>query len=47
MYSIGLDISKASISVFIPINSLNIVIDNNITALKALYSKHKIIYNKS
>ena len=46
MYSIGLDISKASISVFIPINSLNIVIDNNITALKALYSKLKKLYKK-
>ena len=46
MYSIGLDISKAIISVFIPINSLNIVIDNNITALKALYSKLKKLYKK-
>ena len=46
MYSIGLDISKASISIYIPINSLNIEIDNNITALKALYSKLKKLYKK-
>jgi len=46
MYSIGLDISKASISVHIPINSLNLEIDNTIVALKALYSKLKKLYKK-
>ncbi|MCK5111411.1 MAG: IS110 family transposase [Arcobacteraceae bacterium] len=46
MYSIGLDISKASISVHISINSLDLEIDNTITALKALYSKLKKLYKK-
>ena len=46
MYSIGLDISKASISVHIPINSLNLEIDNTSLALKALYSKLKKLYKK-
>jgi len=46
MYSIGLDISKASISVHIPINSLNLEIDNTSIALKALYSKLKKLYKK-
>ena len=46
MYSIGLDISKASISVHIPINSLNVEIDNTIVDLKALYSKLKKLYKK-
>lgn len=34
MYSIGLDISKASISVHVPINSLDLEIDNTNIALK-------------
>ncbi len=46
MYSIGLDISKASISVHIPINALDLEIDNTIAALKALYSKLKKLYKK-
>jgi transposase len=46
MYSIGLDISKASISVHIPINSLNLEIDNTLVAFKALYSKLKKLYKK-
>ena len=46
MYSIGLDISKASISVHVPVNSLNLEIDNTIVALKALYSKLKKLYKK-
>lgn len=46
MYSIGLDISKASISIHVPINSLDLEIDNTIVALKALYSKLKKLYKK-
>ena len=46
MYSIGLDISKASISVHIPINSLDLEIDNTNVALKTLYSKLKKLYKK-
>jgi len=46
MYSIGLDISKASISVYVPINSLDLEIDNTNVALKALYSKLKKLYKK-
>jgi len=46
MYSIGLDISKASISVHIPVNSLDLEIDNTLVAFKALYSKLKKLYKK-
>lgn len=46
MYSIGLDISKSTINVFIPINNLDIVIDNNINSIKSLYSKLKKLYKK-
>ncbi len=46
MYSFRLDISKASISVHIPINSLNLEIDNTLVAFKALYSKLKKLYKK-
>jgi transposase len=46
MYSIGLDISKATISVHIPKNCLDIEIDNNQKSLKSLYSKLKKLYKK-
>ncbi len=45
-YSIGLDISKELISVHIPITKVNLEIDNNCKAMKALYSKLKKLYKK-
>jgi len=46
MYSIGLDVSKSSINVHIPKNSLDLKIENSIKSLKSLYSKLKKIYKK-
>lgn len=44
--SIGLDISKENISVYIPINNLDLKIENNIKDLKKLLSKLKKLYKK-
>ena len=44
MYSIGLDVSKSSINVFVPKGALDLEIENNPKALKSLYSKLKKIY---
>lgn len=46
MNSIGLDISKSTINVYIPINDADIVISNDIKGLKNLYSKLKKYYKK-
>jgi len=46
MYCIGLDVSKSTISVYIPKNSLDLEIKNSIKSLKSLYSKLKKIYKK-
>ena len=46
MYFIGLDISKSSINVHIPKNSLDLKIENNTKSLKSFYSKLKKIYKK-
>jgi len=46
MYSIGLDVSKSSITVYIPFGKLDIEIENSIKALRSLYSKLKKIYKK-
>jgi len=46
MYSIGLDISKSSINVFISNKKLDLEIENNLKSLKSLYSKLKKIYKK-
>jgi transposase len=43
---IGLDISKRLIAVHIPINKLDMEIENNITGIKKLYSKLKKLYKK-
>ncbi len=43
---IGLDISKKLIAVHIPINKLDIEIENNIKGVKKLYSKLKKLYKK-
>ncbi len=45
-YSIGLDISKSLISVYIPINTQSIEIENNLKSLKKLVSKLKKLYKK-
>ena len=45
-YSIGLDISKSLISVFIPINNRSIEIENSLKGLKKLVSKLKKLYKK-
>ncbi|RXJ66475.1 IS110 family transposase [Halarcobacter ebronensis] len=46
MYSIGLDVSKSTINVYVPYNDLDLVIKNNIKSLKSLYSKLKKYYKK-
>jgi transposase len=46
MYSIGLDISKSTINVYVPINDLDLVIDNSMKDIKQLYSKLKKLYKK-
>ncbi len=46
MYSIGLDISKSSISVHIPRGKLDVEIDNNAKGIKGLYAKLKKLYKK-
>lgn len=46
MYSIGLDISKSSINVYIPKNNLDLEIANDIKSIKQLYSKLKKVYKK-
>jgi len=46
MYSIGIDVSKSSLNIHIPKNNLDLKIENNLKALKALYSKLKKIYKK-
>lgn len=46
MYSIGLDISKSSVNVHIPLTKLDLEIENSIKSFKALYSKLKKLYKK-
>lgn len=46
MYSIGLDISKATIDIYTPINKSNAQIDNNIKSIKSFYLKLKQLYEK-
>lgn len=46
MYSIGLDVSKSSINIFIPKGSLDLEIENTQKALKSLYAKLKKMYKK-
>ena len=43
---IGLDISKRLIAVHIPINKLDIEIENTAVGIKKLYSKLKKLYKK-
>jgi transposase len=46
MNSIGLDISKSTINVYIPINDSDIVINNDSKGIKGLYAKLKKHYKK-
>lgn len=46
MYSIGLDISKSTVNVHIPLTKLDIEIENSLKSFKALYSKLKKLYKK-
>lgn len=46
MHSIGLDISKSTIAVHIPITQLNLEIDNTLKGIKGLYAKLKKLYKK-
>ncbi len=46
MYYIGLDISKTTISVYIPKIDKDIEIENSIKAIRSLYSKLKKVYKK-
>ena len=46
MYSIGLDVSKSSINIFVPNGSLDLKIENTPKALKSFYSKLKKIYKR-
>jgi len=46
MYSIGLDISKSSINVYIPLGKLDLEIANSLKSFKSLYSKVKKLYKK-
>lgn len=47
MNSIGLDISKSSISVYIPINKAELTIDNTPKGIRELYAKLKKLYKKT
>ena len=46
MYSIGLDISKSTIDIYIPINKSNIQITNNLKSIKSFYLKLKKLYKE-
>lgn len=46
MYSIGLDISKTTVSVHVPLGSLDFEIENSPKAIRSFYSKLKKIYKK-
>lgn len=45
-FSIGLDISKATISVYIPIKKIDLEIENSVKGFKSLLSKLKKLYKK-
>jgi transposase len=46
MHSIGLDISKSTIAVYIPLNDQHLEIENNTKGIKGLYTKLKKLYKK-
>jgi len=43
---IGIDVSKASINVYIPKNNQDLVLENNLKSFRSLFSKLKKIYKK-
>ena len=47
MYSIGLDVSKSTIAVYLPINEQYLEIENTLQGLKGLYAKLKKLYAKT
>jgi len=46
MYSIGLDISKSSVNVYIPLGKQDLEIENTLKSFKSFYSKLKKLYKK-
>jgi len=46
MYSIGLDVSKSSVNVFVPKGALDLEIENSLKSFKSLYAKLKKLYKK-
>ncbi len=46
MYSIGLDISKSSVNVHVPLGTLDLEIENSLKSFKLLHSKLKKLYKK-
>ena len=46
MYSIGLDISKSSINVHVPLGTLDLEIENTVKSFRSLHSKLKKLYKK-
>lgn len=46
MYSIGLDISKSSVNVHVPLGILDLEIENSLKSFKSLYAKLKKLYKK-
>ena len=46
MYSIGLDISKSSVNVHVPLGKEDLEIENTVKSFKSLYSKLKKLYKK-
>jgi len=46
MYSIGLDISKSSVNVHVPLGALDLEIENTLKSFKSLYAKLKKLYKK-
>jgi len=45
-YSIGIDVSKATINVHISKNNKDLVLENNLKSFKSLFAKLKKIYKK-
>lgn len=46
MHSIGFDIGKSTISIHVPLNALDLKIENTSKAIKSFYSKLKKLYKK-
>ena len=46
MYSIGLDISKSSVNVHVPLGKEDLEIENTVKSFVSLYAKLKKLYKK-